>query len=64
VQVVGVLEPATGIAPPIHLIVTDPGGKAIVIEFARKEVQIFDAPLGVITNAPSCDWHLRTCGTT
>jgi hypothetical protein len=63
-QVVGVLEPAVGVAPPIHPIVTDPGGKATVIEFARKEVQIFDAPLGVITNARSNDGHLmnlRNC---
>jgi choloylglycine hydrolase len=58
VKVVGVVEPAIGIEPPIHLIVTEPSGKAIVIEFARKEVQIFDAPLGVITNSPTYDWHM------
>ena len=58
VRVVGVVEPAIGIAPPIHLIVTEPSGKAIVIEFAKGEVQIYDAPLGVITNAPTYDWHL------
>jgi choloylglycine hydrolase len=58
VKVVGVVEPAIGLAPPIHLIVTEPSGKAIVIEFAKGEVQIFDAPLGVITNAPTYDWHM------
>jgi choloylglycine hydrolase len=58
VSVVGVVEPAIGFAPPIHLIVTEPSGAAIVIEFANKEVQIFDAPLGVITNAPTYDWHM------
>lgn len=57
-QVVGVLEPAIGIPAPIHLIVTEPSGKAIVIEFAAGQTKVFDAPLGVITNAPNYDWHL------
>ena len=58
VRVLGVVEPAIGIAPPVHLIVTEPSGKAIVIEFAKGEVQVYDAPLGVITNSPTYDWHL------
>ncbi len=57
VRVVPVVEPAIGIAPPLHYLVTEPGGKAIVIEFSHGEMKIFDAPLGVITNAPSYDWH-------
>lgn len=58
VRVVGVVDPAIGIAPPVHLIVTESSGKAIVIEFVKAEVQIYDAPLGVITNAPAYDWHI------
>jgi len=58
VRVVGVIEPTLGLAPPIHLIVTAPSGKAIVIEFLKGDVQIYDAPLGVITNAPDYDWHI------
>ena len=58
VRVIGVVDPAIGIAPPVHLIVTEPSGKAIVIEFVKAEVQIYDAPLGVITNAPAYDWHI------
>ncbi len=58
VTVVGVVEPAIGIAPPIHMIVTEPSGKAIVIEFIKGNVQIFDAPLGVLTNSPTYDWHM------
>ncbi len=57
ITVVSVTEPAIGIASPIHVIVTEPSGKAIVIEFANKGVQIFDAPLGVITNSPEYSWH-------
>jgi choloylglycine hydrolase len=55
--VVPVVEPALGFAPPVHYLVTEPSGKAIVIEFLKGEMQVFDAPLGVITNAPSYDWH-------
>lgn len=38
--------------------VTDASGKAIVIEFCRKQVQVYDAPLRVITNAPEYSWHV------
>jgi choloylglycine hydrolase len=57
VRVVAVVEPAIGIAPPLHYLVTEPSGKAIVIEYLKGELTVFDAPLGVITNAPSYDWH-------
>jgi choloylglycine hydrolase len=57
VRVVPVVEPALGISPPVHYLVTEPSGKAIVIEFLKGELKIFAAPLGVITNAPSYDWH-------
>ncbi len=58
VNVVGVLEPAIGIPAPIHLMVTEPGGKAAVIEFNQGETKFHDATLGVITNAPNYDWHV------
>lgn len=57
-RVVPVVEESLGFAPPIHLLVSDPSGEAIVIEFLNGEVVVFDAPLGVITNAPSYDWHM------
>jgi choloylglycine hydrolase len=57
VRVVPVVEPALGFAAPVHYIVTEPSGRAIVVEFLKGEMKIFDAPLGVITNAPSYDWH-------
>jgi choloylglycine hydrolase len=57
IRVVAVVEPALGFAPPVHFIVTEPSGKAIVIEYAKGDVKVFDAPLGVITNAPTYDWH-------
>jgi choloylglycine hydrolase len=57
VTVVGVMEESIGIEAPVHLIATEPGGKAVVIEFTDGEVKIHDASLGVITNAPNYDWH-------
>ncbi|MFN0052266.1 MAG: linear amide C-N hydrolase [Planctomycetales bacterium] len=57
VNLVGVLLPEIGIPPPIHLIVTEPSGKAIVIEFTKGDTRVHDAPLGVITNSPNYDWH-------
>jgi len=57
IHVVPVPEAALGFVPPVHYMVTDPTGKQIVIEFLKGEMKIFDAPLGVITNAPNYDWH-------
>jgi choloylglycine hydrolase len=59
VQVVGVHENAIGGVPPVHLMVTDHRGKAIVVEFTKGVTTIHDAPLGVITNNPSYDWHMN-----
>jgi choloylglycine hydrolase len=37
--------------------VVEPGGSAIVVEYLKGELKIFEAKLGVITNAPTYDWH-------
>lgn len=58
VRVTPVVAPSIGIAPPGHWIVTEPSGKAIVVEYLKGELVVFDAPLGVITNAPNYDWHI------
>lgn len=58
VRVVGVTEALVGVADPAHWMVTEPSGRSIVIEYAGGEVRFFDNPLGVITNAPTYDWHM------
>ncbi|WP_281612590.1 choloylglycine hydrolase family protein [Flammeovirga sp. SubArs3] len=58
VAVVGVVEEAIGIEVDGHWMVTDASGESIVIEFVDGQLHIHDAPLGVITNAPSYDWHM------
>lgn len=47
-----------GIVPPLHFIVTDASGRCAVIEPIGGELKIHDNPLGVITNAPTFDWHV------
>ena len=37
---------------------TDASGKSIVIEYVGGKLNVFDDPLGVVTNSPSFDWHM------
>ncbi|MEJ8570213.1 choloylglycine hydrolase family protein [Microbaculum marinum] len=43
---------------PMHVRVIDKSGNALVIEPTDKTLKVFDAPLGVITNSPTYDWHM------
>ena len=58
VRVVPVVEESIGIPIDAHWMVTSADGKSIVIEYFKGEIKIFDNPLGVITNAPTFDWHM------
>lgn len=58
IKVVAVEEPAFDGDVPVHFTVIEPGGKAIVIQYINGELNIFDNPLRVLTNAPSFDWHM------
>ncbi|MBA4418997.1 MAG: choloylglycine hydrolase [Syntrophus sp. (in: bacteria)] len=53
-----VTDPAMRGAMPFHMRITDAVGRSVVIEYTAKGVQIYENPLGVITNAPTFDWHL------
>lgn len=53
-----VIFPAWGFAPPAHYVVYDAAGNSIVIEFIGGKLNVYDNPLGVITNTPSFDWHM------
>lgn len=57
--IVGSIVKEIGGAPPVHLIITDPSGKAIVVEFTKGVTTVHEAPLGVITNGPNYDWHIN-----
>jgi choloylglycine hydrolase len=47
-----------GFAPEAHYIVHDASGKSIVIEYVGGKLNVYDNPLGVITNSPPFDWHM------
>jgi choloylglycine hydrolase len=58
IKVVSVEEAALGGTVPIHFTVIEPSGKAIVIQYIKGELNIFDNPLLVLTNSPPFDWHM------
>ena len=47
-----------GFAPEAHYIVHDASGNSIVIEYLGGKLNVYDNPLGVITNSPTFDWHM------
>ena len=58
VVVPAVVFAAWGFAPEVHYIVTDASGKSIVIEYVGGKANVYDNPLGVITNSPTFDWQM------
>ncbi len=52
------LGSAQGIVAPAHFFIQDKTGKSLVVEPVDGTLKIHDAPLGVMTNAPTYDWHM------
>lgn len=44
--------------PPIHFVFHDRSGASLVVEFRNGKQQLFDNPVGVMTNGPDFQWHL------
>lgn len=42
---------------PVHYNIHDAAGRALVIEYVGGKVNVYDNPIGVLTNAPTFDWH-------
>ncbi len=57
-QVISVGEEVLGTPDPAHWMITEASGDSIVIEYAERRLRVFENPLGVITNAPTYDWHM------
>lgn len=53
-----IVLPAMGFSPGVHFIVTDASGASITIEYVGGKLNVYDNPLGVITNSPTFDWHM------
>jgi choloylglycine hydrolase len=47
-----------GIVPGAHFFIQDKTGKSIAIEPVDGTLKVHDAPLGIMTNAPTYDWHM------
>jgi choloylglycine hydrolase len=58
VVVPAVVYSGWGFAPEVHFIVQDAAGKSIVIEYIDGKLNVYDNPLGVLTNSPAFDWHM------
>lgn len=58
IEVAAITDPILGIPAPIHLMITEPSGKQLIIEWVGGKPRFYDSALGVITNAPTYDWHL------
>ncbi len=47
-----------GMVADVHFFVQDKSGKSIAVEPIGGKLKVTDAPLGVMTNAPTYDWHM------
>lgn len=47
-----------GSCPAVHYVIRDGQGRCVVLEYTGGELKVFENPLGVITNAPTFDWHM------
>lgn len=43
---------------PLHFIITDKTGESIIVEQTQDGLKWFENPVGVLSNAPTFDWHL------
>ena len=41
-----------------HFFIQDKSGKSIAVEPVDGTLKVHDAPLGIMTNAPTYDWHM------
>lgn len=44
---------------PLHYSINDKNGGSIVVEFLDGKTQVYDNPVGVMTNGPAFPWHLE-----
>lgn len=58
VAIIDIAQPNLGTTPPFHYALHDASGASLVIEPVNGTLKVYDNPLGVMTNAPTFDWHL------
>ena len=52
------LGSAKGAVAGVHFFIQDKTGQSIAVEPVDGTLKVHDAPLGVMTNAPTYDWHM------
>lgn len=52
------IEQMGGAQTPFHYAIHDATGASLVIEYSHGKQQVYDNPLGVMTNGPDFSWHL------
>jgi choloylglycine hydrolase len=58
ITVYGLDVPQIGVQP-LHWAFKDAKGGSIVIEYVNKQLMVYENPIGVLTNAPTFDWHIN-----
>ena len=58
IRIVGIPDPVTQKAAPLHWSATDKSGKCVVIEQTANGVEVLDNPIGVLANSPDFNWHM------
>lgn len=58
IRVGNVFQKDMGQVPPCHFLVSDGGGRCVVLEYVDGELKIHQNPFGVLTNSPTFDWHV------
>jgi len=48
-----------GMKAPVHYALFDKTGAGIVVEFSDGKLNVYDNPVGVMTNIPEFSWHLK-----
>ncbi len=58
IRIVGIPDPVTRKAAPLHWMATDRSGKSVVIEQTETGLEITNNPIGVMANSPDINWHM------
>jgi penicillin V amidase len=58
VCIVGLPDPVTQVAAPLHWIASDRSGKCVVIEQTKSGLNVYNNPIGVMANSPDFMWHM------
>lgn len=58
VTIIGMEDPVTGTAAPLHWIAADRTGDCAVVEQTESGIAVINNPIGVLANSPDLPWHM------